>query len=338
MEHGDSPRTLYRRVARRRPLTVAEMLAIARLYRAAHRPRRRVAKRLIGKPARWLFNLAYHGLKLEGAGTLDMDGVGPLAFNGRNTQFCGLYMPQYAAGYEPETSALIDALMPDGGVFYDVGANFGYYSLFVGGRAGFTGQVHAFEPMAATFADLESLIVQAGLGERATCHKVAISDTAGEAEMSIGDGLHSGIARLGAGAGEKVPLVMLDGLDLEPPALINLDVEDHEAQALRSADKILAEHRPFVVLESWREAHRPDHTLEPLRELTRRDYVLFQPAWRVESGGTAWIGETPPEGATATLALVPLVPEQRFLLGVQINLLACPRDRLADLAGIFADD
>ena len=56
-----APRPLYRRVVRRRPLTAADLPAIARLYRAAHRPRRRVAKRLVGKPGYDALSQRYEG-------------------------------------------------------------------------------------------------------------------------------------------------------------------------------------------------------------------------------------------------------------------------------------
>ena len=55
-------------------------------------------------------------------------------------------MPQNKPIYEPETSALLDRLVGDDGVFFDVGANWGGYSVLIAARPTFHGTVHTFEP------------------------------------------------------------------------------------------------------------------------------------------------------------------------------------------------
>lgn len=322
-------------VTRRNPFAVTHLPLIARLYRAAYSKRRRFSKRFVGKPAKKLFRLAYHGLGLGGDGemTLTVDGTTRgLTFNARNTQFHALYLPQYAGGYEAETTCLIDAVLPDDGVFYDIGANWGFFALFAASRPGFRGRVHAFEPLPATYADLDSLVTQAGLRNTITCHQMAASDKESAGSMVVEDGLHSGIARLRAGGdGVSVPLRRLDDLDLPPPAVMKIDVEGHEAEALTGASRLLETIRPLVVFESWCEPRNPDITFEPFRVLAEKDYVFFQPAWARDATGYHYgvMEEPPAAAAVQNLILLPFLPEQRFLLGDQMNVFACPRERIS---------
>jgi len=327
--------TLIRRVDLRNPFHVAELPLVGRLCRAAYTPRRRVAKRFVGKPAKVLFRLAHSSLGLGGRGTLvydGPDGTRSLRFDARNIQFRALYLPQYAAGYETETSALLDVIVSPKDVFFDVGANWGYFALWVAGRPGFEGTVHAFEPLAASFADLAGLVAQAGLETRISCHHLALSDQDGDGVLAVDAGGDSGTARLGGGAlGERVTLAALDGLGLPPPAAMKIDVEGHEHLVLAGARRTLESARPFVVFESWREASAPKTTLAPFGVLAGLGYAFFAPTWwrTTPAGGYAV------DGPTDTLALVPVTPEQRFLLGEQMNVLACPAERLAKLRALF---
>src|ERR1700733_4301489 len=61
-------------------------------------------------------------------------------------------------GHEPELAHLIDLLVPDDGVFLDVGSNFGYFSIYLGTRPKFRGHIHAFEPIAGSFAGLRDMV------------------------------------------------------------------------------------------------------------------------------------------------------------------------------------
>ncbi len=341
----DAVSPLYRRVARRDPFAVESLPLIARFYRAGYRRRRRFAKRFVGRPAGALFRFAYKVLKLNGQGRFALrlaDAEKHLAFDARNIQYCALYMPEFmAGGYEPETAALLDALVGDRDVFHDVGANWGYFALFLAARPGFAGAVHAFEPFPDSFRDLEDMVSQAGLEQTVHCHRIALSDAAGRQPMGVEDGVMSGIARLGATvAGPDVDLAALDDLDLPPPAVIKVDVEGHEAEMLAGAGRILAEHKPLVVFESWRESGRPLVTLEPFRVLGDLGYVFFQPAWAARAGAGAYavadLTAAGGRGREAVLALIPLWPEQRFLLADQMSVLACHRDRLDNLRRLFS--
>lgn len=324
----------------RAPFTVTHLPLLAQLYRSASRKRRRVARRFIGKPAKRLFRFAYQTLKLGGMGTAELDtGAGgrrTLHFDVRNTQFGALYIDGVRDGaYEPEVACLIDAFLPDDGTFFDIGSNWGFFSLLAASRPGFRGTVCAFEPFPPTYADLASMVGQAGLEEAVRCFHLALSDREGTADMGIADGVLSGIARIvEGGEGTAVKVAPLDSLDLPAPDVIKMDVEGHEAAALRGARHTLETAKPFIVFENWREPERPAVTLEPFTILAEMGYRFFVPGWRNTRDGVTWIGEHPDASATSgerQLALVEATADQRFLLAQQINFVACHASRLETL-------
>ncbi|MEI9959644.1 MAG: hypothetical protein WDM76_00530 [Limisphaerales bacterium] len=51
--------------------------------------------------------------------------ISTIRFDAGNLQFQALYNPVYKNGYEQDICSLLDALLPEGGTFYDVGSNWG---------------------------------------------------------------------------------------------------------------------------------------------------------------------------------------------------------------------
>jgi FkbM family methyltransferase len=180
-----------------------------------------------------------------------------------NTHYLAL-LRAGAEGYEAETAALLERLVPDDGIFFDVGANWGPFSLLIASRPGFTGQVVAFEPVARVREDLASVIAQAGLSSRITLRAEALSDRAGRGAMRYK--LHSALATIEPGAGD-VTMARLDDLDLPAPHVLKIDVEGHEAAVLDGAREMIARHRPLIVLES-----RPQDGDRALGWLRAKDY------------------------------------------------------------------
>lgn len=315
----------------RSPFAVKRLPLLARLYRLAYRPRRREHHRLVGKAAliahRRLYEAGFGGI---GVATIDVAGQRrELRFNARNTQFQALYMPRFLPCYEPETTALIDLLVGPRDVFFDVGANWGWYALTVASRKGFNGTAHAFEPDPSSFADLTSLVDQAGLAQRIACHKLALGDRDGETSMSLPDGVHSGLATIAPGGGLRVLSARLDTLGLPSPQVIKLDVEEHEYEALAGAHKTIAKGRPFIIFESWAQPDRPKVTSAPLDLLVSWGYRLFFPAWQIGEFGEPY-AKMPWSGGEAKLALVPFIPVQRGLLPAYANIAAIPVERMGE--------
>jgi FkbM family methyltransferase len=235
-------------------------------------------------------------------------------------------------------------LTPSSGVLFDIGSNWGYYSVLVASRPGFSGHVHAFEPMPATFADLKSVVEQTGLASMITCHQLGISSERREAAMVFPDGLHSGGATVSldsSNGSENVRLSPLADLDLPDPDTVKLDVEGHELHALRGADPVLRRAKPMLVMENWLDPAKPRESMEPLQLLTQMGYELFLPGWWLTDQQGLSTFDPSGRGLRADqfkeLAVVPFQLEQRLLLGELVDVFACHRDRMSDLRRHFEE-
>ena len=322
------------RIKHRNPFRNLSLPLLGKLQQAAIRPRRRIARRFVGKPARAMFHLCYRmGLGGHGLFALNVDGVERrFAFNARNTQFTSAT----GQAYEPELSALLDLLVGEHDTFFDIGANWGHFALYVLSRPGFAGTVHAFEGYPPTFGDLESIASQSLFDERFVCHPVALSNHNGSASMGLIDGLQSGLARLGGSESlMTVDVRRLDDMNLPAPSVIKIDVEGREADAFRGAAQILSSARPIVIFENWREPSHPATTLEPISVLESFDYRLFVPVWVYDTGGVRHAVAATNASPTNLLGLVEIERQHRFLLTNQINILAYPTERVAELYRLF---
>jgi FkbM family methyltransferase len=255
-----------------------------------------------------------------------------IEFNCRNLQFNALYFEKYQGGYEPDVSAAIIELLPGDGVFYDVGSNWGYFSLLVASRPEFRGRVHAFEPWPSSFEDVRSVIEQAGLADIVTCHPLALSEETGTSGMAAGR--HSGLAHLSrTGSGTvNVRTSRLDDLDLEPPDVMKIDTEGTELQILNGGERTIARARPFIVFENSLEGQRWE-ALEVLLVLEQRGYRLFVPMlqFRTPDGAALMVStysSPPPQSSYDRLALQPLTRRSRPAFPEYINLVAAPEEKL----------
>lgn len=291
--------------------------------------------------------LRYHLLRIarrvlteeSGAFSVQIDGTErTLSFNPANTQFHSIYAPLYRHGYDPETGALIDLLLPADGVMFDIGANWGHFSLHAASRPGFRGQIHAFEPMPETYADLAATIRGAQLEAVVHLHPLALSDTAGEARMILPDGEHSGLATI-TSRGDGIPMqrATLDSLGLSAPDFMKIDVEGHEAAMLRGAEQTIRQARPMIVFESTMGPSGPE-SLAPFFFLEACDYRFFHPALRDRQDGHEYFAGSDgsaPEGLTLDLALIPFRASERLLHARYFNVLACHKSRLPELASVL---
>jgi FkbM family methyltransferase len=142
-------------------------------------------------------------------------------------------------------------------VVYDVGANYGYFTLLAAQRSK---AVHCFEPVSKTAAGLEGTIRRNGMSN-VTLHRTALSDAEGRATMTLfsssgNDSFverhHDDVSHLRILGEEQVEVATIDGLvaaGMERPDLIKIDAEGAERQILVGASATLREHRPMLLLE-----------------------------------------------------------------------------------------
>jgi FkbM family methyltransferase len=159
---------------------------------------------------------------------------------------------------EPDVEqALADVLKP-GMTFYDVGANFGLFSLVAARIVGPYGTVVSFEPLPENSRLVEHNASLNNFGN-IQCLRTALAADDGEglflvsAEPSWGM-LAGGRHRPDQCLGEvTVEVRRLDGLIAEgrilPPHVVKRDIEGGEVAALAGAEKLLKAWRPILVIE-----------------------------------------------------------------------------------------
>lgn len=145
-----------------------------------------------------------------------------------------------------------------GGVFYDIGANLGFFSLLAGHLAGLEeGRVYAFE---AAPENAQAIRRHAELNgvPNITVIAAAVSSHAGVGRLQIVDdqswskledyGEHPNTEQV-----IEVELVAIDDLVADgrvpPPTVVKIDVEGAEIAVLEGMARTLQEHRPAVICE-----------------------------------------------------------------------------------------
>ena len=158
---------------------------------------------------------------------------------------------------ERREADLITRVLAPGEIFWDVGANLGYFTLLAAARLKNTGQVVALEPGPSAYNCLTENISQNPFTNILPC-QVAASDREGEALLYSVKGQPDGRANLfraGAEQTESTPVhtVTLDGWreghGLAGPDFLKLDVEGAELAALTGARETLLAWDPLLLVE-----------------------------------------------------------------------------------------
>ncbi len=222
-------RTIFCTYLRRFPVRDGKEFLYQRLHRRLAPPAGRVPARLI------------RGF------TLALDLADPVQ---RRMLFFGDYD-------ERREADLISRVLAPGEVFWDVGANLGYFTLLAASTLKHTGQVVALEPSPGAYACLMENISRNPFSNIQT-FRLAATDREGEAVLYSALGQPDGRANLfrpGPGQTGSTPVdtVTLDGWrqrqHLPGPAFIKLDVEGAELAALTGARKTLLDWDPFLLVE-----------------------------------------------------------------------------------------
>jgi len=153
-------------------------------------------------------------------------------------------------------TALADVLHP-GGVFFDVGANVGFFAMLAARIVGPTGRAVAFEPVPANVEQVRANARRNRL-DNVTVLELAAGAIEGSATLSLA--AHPGGAALASVATVPDPIgsivvavASVDGLlaagRVPPPDVVKIDVEGAEEEVLRGMATTLREHRPVVLCE-----------------------------------------------------------------------------------------
>jgi len=146
--------------------------------------------------------------------------------------------------------------------FFDLGANFGQYTVLAADRVGVTGRVHSFEPSTRMYGELCFNVNLNDLQKRCVLNHLALSDERGSARLSRYEEGAEVYGSLGAQhwansrivGYEDVITTTLDAYvaqhRIERVDLIKMDIEGAELLALRGGERLLRRaDAPAVVLE-----------------------------------------------------------------------------------------
>jgi FkbM family methyltransferase len=196
--------------------------------------------RLLGRVVRWPLRLVPAGavvrvLRGPARGARWIAGAGPH----------GMWLGHY----ERQIAASLALRLSKGAVFYDVGANAGYYSVMGCRLVGPEGRVLAFEPIPANVSLLRRHLE---LNRCQNCEVIeaAVAGVSGTATFADHDDRFTG--RLAVEGSRRVRAVTIDELvgeeGLPPPSVIKMDIEGGESEALAGARRTLIDSRPAIIL------------------------------------------------------------------------------------------
>jgi len=259
-----------------------------------------------------------------------------MSLSSANSQLHGLNAEtkEFQYGYEADIAAVIDFFVPNHGTLLDVGANFGYFSIYLVSRKAFCGTVHAFEPSARGLKDLETLVAGFNLADRIQIHRCALGDANGQTELlqSNSDGLTTMVThmanRLEKAVGKQtVELRKLDSFTFQRIDLIKIDVEGAETMVISGGLNSIKSHLPVVVFESW--ASFDDHgAFDQLRDC---GYRFLAPTWENHKGQ---MSSSIHDAVNPTkLVLVLFQSAERGKLPERINVVAIHAERLERMFG-----
>jgi FkbM family methyltransferase len=173
--------------------------------------------------------------------------------------------------------ALGNRLRP-GMVFYDLGANIGFFSLLGARLVGPCGKVFSFEPDAVVASRLRRNVGRNGFSNTAVVEAGVWSSsremTFVAADSSSPDhGTGTFMQGAAEATGATIRCVALDDFvrNAPPPDAIKCDVEGAEVEALRGAEKLLEAYRPWILCEMHSERNA-----RAWRELLRRFGYNFE--------------------------------------------------------------
>ena len=168
----------------------------------------------------------------------------------------------YGCSERLECSFVIQFLK-EGMVFFDVGANFGQYTLLAADKVGQTGGIHSFEPSDRLFEELKYNVAINNFQGICNLNCVAVSDSIGTAQISkyeegaevfgsLGTRQRKEASVIGS---QTVETITLDSYvknnRIHHVDLIKMDIEGAELLALRGASELLRrDDAPAILLEA----------------------------------------------------------------------------------------
>lgn len=158
---------------------------------------------------------------------------------------------------EPPVQEALRRLLAPGAVFYDVGANVGFFTILGARLVGPQGRVVAFEPVPACARAVARNIELNGFAHAEIRAEAVGARTGADRLLVVGEASWSHLASTGRHADVReeieVTVVAIDELvaagAIPPPDVVKIDTEGAELQAIAGMRDTLARYRPALICE-----------------------------------------------------------------------------------------
>jgi len=155
--------------------------------------------------------------------------------------------------FEPSTTELIKNEVDEGMIFFDIGANIGWYSLLCSKIVGKTGHIYSFEPDPYLFEIIKENIVLNNL-KNITVFPYAVSNKTAKEHFSLND-KQDGDNRLGSKAiTDKIIEVQTISIDdfcnqhNVKPDFIKMDIQGSEPKAFQGMKETISKNSKIKII------------------------------------------------------------------------------------------
>ncbi len=182
---------------------------------------------------------------------------------------------------DPKISWCIKKILRKGDLFIDVGANCGIETIPASKIVEEDGVVHTFEPNYNCLNMLKKSLHDNHL-ENVHLHNCAVTDFVGSINLRVpnnnsGSGKVFIDSALSSQVVEAVTLDSVDELRGKNIKLLKIDVEGHEYQVLKGAQRIFKENKPEnILIEIWFNPDIPFNELPTTKFLLKHGYKAYQ--------------------------------------------------------------
>jgi len=198
-----------------------------------------------------------------------------------------LWFSGFLAGSEVKLQKFIIRNFNSEGVFFDIGAHHGFYTLLSNRLIGNNeGKVHSFEPTDTHFSILKKNVVAK---KNIFANKIALCDTKGKkmfyenirGKSTIEKDFFKNVGNSNPRDFRSIEVVCttLDDYCYKnnvKPTFIKIDVEGGEYQVLRGGKKILNGCNPVIAMEVWGEPYDNRNHVRAMNFLLKNKYKPFK--------------------------------------------------------------
>jgi len=176
--------------------------------------------------------------------------------------------------------------LKDNDVFYDIGANYGFYTYL---SLEFCAEVHCFEPLPSVFKELKNNLLKVN---NVFLNNVVVSNMSGQTDLHLS--VSSDVSTINKKILKITPYKYTDKIKVKAitldeyianyskPTVIKIDVEGAENMVIEGGTQFLKNNSPIIVMEVWPGENGKNISMEPVEELRNLGFQSYYLDFRGE--------------------------------------------------------